>query len=63
MIDPWKFNPLTALGNKAGNLSEAEYLKTVLEIAPKTVEETKKIRRDLKNGTKTIIENSNELFL
>lgn len=63
MIDPWKFNPVSDLGKKASNLPEILYLKESLEKIPKIIERVKETRTKIKNGEKTLIENSNELFL
>lgn len=63
MIDPWKFNPLTDLGKKAGNLPGVQYIKEVLGKEPKVLEKVKEFRKEVKEGKRTTIDNSNELFL
>lgn len=63
MIDPWKFNPLTKLGNRAGKISEIQYVRESLAIVPVIISETIKTREAVRNGSKTLINNSNELFL
>ena len=63
MIDPWKFNPLTDLGKKARVTSEIPYTKETVLMMPKIIKEVKRIREEVKNGNKKLIDNSNELFL
>ena len=63
MIDPWKFNPLTDLGKKARESSEISYTKETISMMPKIESEIKRIREEVKNGNKRLIDNSNELFL
>ena len=63
MIDPWKFNPLTCLGNNVGKLPIVPYVRQALEIETKIIDEVKKIREEIKSGKKVLIDNSNNLFL
>ena len=63
MIDPWKFNPLTNLGKKAREVSEISYTKETILVMPKIESEVKRIRKEVENGNKKLIDNSNELFL
>ena len=63
MIDPWKFNPLSDLGKEAGKISEVPYLRKALGIISPIITKVKDTRNQVKNGNKTLIDNSNELFL
>lgn len=63
MIDPWKFNPLSDLGKEAGKISEVSYLRKALAIIPSIITKVKDTRNQVKSGNKTLIDNSNELFL
>ena len=63
MIDPWKFNPLTILGNEAGKLSEMQYIKLVLSKEPQIRDSVIDFRERVKAGQETIIEDSKDLFL
>ena len=63
MIDPWKFNPLTILGNEAGKLPEMSYIKEVLSKEPLIKGAVLDFRKKLELGEETIIQDSKELFL
>ena len=63
MIDPWKFNPLTVLGNKARTLTEIAYLRECINSYPEICNSVKNIKKQVECGDKKLIENSNELFL
>lgn len=62
MIDPWKFNPLTDLGKKAGTLVEMSYIKYALSKEPLIKGAVLDFIEKLESGEETITD-SKELFL